>query len=816
MNRTLRFLVCTLLVQGLFLSSAYAQLSPEVLKQIKDSTVLIKSGSGDQASTGSGFFVYSDHRFSLIATNAHVIATHLKPDAVPRVQCILNSGQPSERSVQGEVHCVSAVDDLVLLKVTGLSDIPVLEADGNVTPTETQRVYAAGFPFGEMLGVGNRNPNVTITETSISSVRLADTGMPEALQTSGGIDPGNSGGPIVDNNGQLVGISVAKLRESSIGFAIPTWKLQELLPPSLSDIVLTKIPNEKGYRCSVNLSGLRNFGASPIPQLLGMKYSADQKLRSEFKDGRWTSIPGLKQVGYSVPSDPSNVPFNKYTVLIDLNDLAGSGDQMVFQWRLQTGVNRNSTSEAFRYSRPLFISREDLDQVEQALAGESPSSGAGPGSTPGDLPEETVVAFDSYIRRCMPAGGGRYLVLWLVSEDIVVIDLKTKKQVAKINNSSADILVAGKESVVAFNKLERTMTTYRLPELELAGTRPIRDEPIVRFADWGADCSGPIAAIVQRSGEKFLSCVLIDPSSGKVSRFSLEGEKRQRGKPPMSLLDVMPVTGEFELRMNESGNVVTMWLNNTNKPQVHVMQRGRRQWSHNFFSEGAAYGYPSPTGKVTFSAEAVLARDLGKLHDVAIALPTLHDDYFLTLGQIVVADPPADRRTRRTRQGTFAERGLSQVEAFTWHLASVSDADVHRSWTFRGDLNEAVLLSPRYAGIPLDERFLCVPLHNVLAAVLPESPRGASKNLRLYDLGERLPGAAAPDLKQTAASTQPAGDQISYREWTDASGRHTLEASVVAVKQGYVKLRKKDGSTVVLKVSQLSVPDRQWLANHAK
>ncbi len=60
-----------------------------------------------------------------------------------------------------------------------------------------------------------------------TSVRRGASGMIETLQTSGGIDPGNSGGPVVNQQGQLVGISVAKVRESSIGFAIPIWKLLE-------------------------------------------------------------------------------------------------------------------------------------------------------------------------------------------------------------------------------------------------------------------------------------------------------------------------------------------------------------------------------------------------------------------------------------------------------------------------------------------------------------------------------------------------------------------------------------------------------------
>ncbi len=467
---------------------------------------MIKSGSGEQASSGSGFVVWSGDGYSLIATNAHVIEQHLKSGSTPMVDCVFNSGQPNERSVKGEIHGVSQLDDLALLKVYGLTSTAKLEADGGLVPSETQRVYAAGFPFGQMLAIGDRNPNLTITETSITSIRQLASGMPEVLQTSGGIDLGNSGGPVIDADGRLVGVSVARIRDSSIGFAIPAWKVQELLPSSLSDVILTKKSDEKKYRCSVNLTGLEHSGQTQMPELVGLKYDANQSLASKFDNGSWSSIPGLKTVPWSTPSTPNDTPFRRHTVLIDLETIAGSGDQFVFQWRMQTGVNRKSRSAEYRYSRPMFISREDIADVENAMKQTSASPSAAAASGQAGLPDETILKFDAYIRRCIPAGGGRYLVLSLSNGDIVTVDLATKQQVATTNEPSANILVAGKTSVVAFNKAQRSMTTFRLPDLESLGTKTIRDSPIVRFADWGADTSGPIVAVIQPSGAKTLAC----------------------------------------------------------------------------------------------------------------------------------------------------------------------------------------------------------------------------------------------------------------------------------------------------------------------
>ena len=84
------------------------------------------------------------------------------------------------------------------------------------------------------------------------------------------------------------------------------------------------------------------------------------------------------------------------------------------------------------------------------------------------------------------------------------------------------------------------------------------------------------------------------------------------------------------------------------------------------------------------------------------------------------------------------------------------------------------------------------------------------QQITLFELGERLPGvedasknlSAAPDA-QSLTST--------FRTWTDSTGRHKIEAKLIAVKQGFVKLEKKDGSTIVLAINKLSQADQKLL-----
>jgi hypothetical protein len=72
-------------------------------------------------------------------------------------------------------------------------------------------LFAFGFPFGEALARHKGNPAITVSKGSISSLRRDDGGELAIVQIDGELNPGNSGGPVVDAQGRLVGVAVAKV-----------------------------------------------------------------------------------------------------------------------------------------------------------------------------------------------------------------------------------------------------------------------------------------------------------------------------------------------------------------------------------------------------------------------------------------------------------------------------------------------------------------------------------------------------------------------------------------------------------------------------
>src|SRR5262249_22824404 len=99
-----------------------------------------------------------------------------------------------------------------------------LTVDTSRTLALVQKVYIFGFPFGTSLG-----KNITVSESSISSIRKDATGAPTQVQVNGGMHQGNSGGPVVDSRGVVVGVPVSGIRGTKLTLPAPEKKIKDLL-----------------------------------------------------------------------------------------------------------------------------------------------------------------------------------------------------------------------------------------------------------------------------------------------------------------------------------------------------------------------------------------------------------------------------------------------------------------------------------------------------------------------------------------------------------------------------------------------------------
>lgn len=208
---------------------APATIPVATLQALKDATVFVKVDAGAVVGSGSGFVMQVDGETAYIVTNQHVAAP-ASAKTKPTLTIVFGSGTEKERSAKAEVVGVDAERDLAILKVSGVKDLPK-SVEFSKTPEliETMPVLVFGFPFGQLLSTGKGNPAITVAKGSVSSIRKDEHGRLQVVQIDGALNPGNSGGPVVDSNGRLVGVAVATIRGANIGLAIPPDELRDML-----------------------------------------------------------------------------------------------------------------------------------------------------------------------------------------------------------------------------------------------------------------------------------------------------------------------------------------------------------------------------------------------------------------------------------------------------------------------------------------------------------------------------------------------------------------------------------------------------------
>jgi serine protease Do len=164
---------------------------------------------------------------------------------VATCQAVFHSGRRAEFTLPAAVLASDDNRDLAVLRVTNVGRRPGFpEPLGAVPgqPRETLPVFILGFPFGGMLATNTDNPAVTIGKGTVSSLREDEQGETSVVQIDGDVNPGNSGGPVVDRSGRLIGITVAKIKGTNIGLAIPTEHLAKMLQGRLSAMGVQEVP----------------------------------------------------------------------------------------------------------------------------------------------------------------------------------------------------------------------------------------------------------------------------------------------------------------------------------------------------------------------------------------------------------------------------------------------------------------------------------------------------------------------------------------------------------------------------------------------
>lgn len=286
---------CTLLLT--LNNTTYAETAQTIAKKAFKSTVLLvmEDANGQPMSLGSGFFV----RNGEIVSNLHVV----KGASRGYAKIV---GQKNKYNIEG-ITGIDLERDLVILKIYEAKSLSL--SIGNSDMVEVgEQVYAVGNPQG-LEG--------TFSQGIVSSIR--QVGFDKLLQITAPISPGSSGGPVLNSNGVVVGVSVATFRDGqNLNFAIPSNYIKDLLSKTgaVRPLASTKSPGKQrsiladlGGRNSEGIVG-ENFTYNAMYPVGSYSFSLVNKLRESVQN-----IYCLV-VFYDVKGNPIDVAITGYSGII--------------------------------------------------------------------------------------------------------------------------------------------------------------------------------------------------------------------------------------------------------------------------------------------------------------------------------------------------------------------------------------------------------------------------------------------------------------------------------------------------------------------
>jgi hypothetical protein len=204
----------------------------------KAATAFVEVKAAQGQGSGSAFCIHPDGWF---LTNAHV--------AQGDITLVVDPTLKTQKSYPARVVRTDAEQDLALLHIDGAKGLPALVLGSDQGLEELMEVVCFGFPFGKVLD-GREYPTVSVSVGSITALRHKGDQL-ERIQLDASLNPGNSGGPVLDQRGKVIGVVasgvsiverravaqrgrvigsvVSEVRGTGVNFAIPVSTVQRFL-----------------------------------------------------------------------------------------------------------------------------------------------------------------------------------------------------------------------------------------------------------------------------------------------------------------------------------------------------------------------------------------------------------------------------------------------------------------------------------------------------------------------------------------------------------------------------------------------------------
>ena len=598
--------ILTLWLAMFCISPTEADDAPETIMRGKAATALVDTKIG----IGSAFCIDLS---GLLVTNAHVVET-VGVDGLVRV--VLNPGEKNEQVLTARVVRMDKEGDLALLQIQSPPHLTALPLGADVALTETQAVTAFGYPFGKELAFEkNGYPNITVSTGHITSLRKSK-GELQAIQLDALLNPGNSGGPVINARGEVVGIVQAGIEGTGVNFAIPVQQQLAFLAatnlvfnsPSLTsatannvqDFTVTLIGRKK-QEANLHVELVLSSGASDhrsYPMTTSDNHSFHAKatalpaqkpslLRLTIRTGDSEVHCQVRDQGVTVGGKPLKLSQilrieqkGSRVICLDGRELVGPPSGLEAVATTIAGqpakVNLNQMTEvaiasesvaalAVAYKvvvsadgRPLYTLTGTMPVTGSAsTSAQAPKTADGQPKTQGT---KTVVRLPAAIDDVAAGGGGRYLILQMKKLHQLAIFDVSRREIVKYLSIDSDNFVFGAsaDKLLVLLPDRKLIQRWSLKTFELERTVPGLEDGRTNSPGLGYNSSGPA---VFQCGQKtvFLDMETLQPikvQEKNRSQMAYFGTQYRAGAQAAvfgSWYDGLTPTGRIALTLSGGG-----------------------------------------------------------------------------------------------------------------------------------------------------------------------------------------------------------------------------------------------------------------------
>ncbi|HEV3204408.1 MAG TPA: serine protease, partial [Gemmataceae bacterium] len=584
----------------------------EIAKLGKATTAFVdvKPGRG----SGSAFCIHSS---GLFLTNEHVIRS---ADNGGSIDLVLNSGLKERRIISATVVRANKDLDLALLRVEGVEKLPSLNLGSADDLTELMELVAFGFPFGAALAPQKQEyPAISVNVGNVTSLRRKEEDL-HRIQMDAALNPGNSGGPVLDRNGKVVGMVVSGVQGSGVNFAIPVNHMRRFLAEPFIHFKLPVLSRADIHKSLV--FEIRAMPLLPSPSPLSIELSLStpdgKEQKHQMDKDKEKDTYRLETVAFPPPTSPQNLQVvvqlasgsisgtvedriftlgNRQHRLIEVNRIRTQPQgQVLFQdGYIMEGVLGGMDAVPIRFAKQEFkvnfhraaevlveppaeidsvtctivVSQggKEVARQQKNLTVSGPRHSHRKRSPPIQVPllekESVIRHLPATIGNVAVGGSGRYLILHLPQiRKLAVFDVNLARVVHYLALAEDNIkFTAGAEEILVVLVNSNLLQRWSLTTFERKAIVPLPTKGIVKAMCMGSASIGPV--LIHSSdnvlGPRELPCLFLDLKTLKSFKNRFSG-----------IMNFFPHE-TLEFRASADGRVFTVWRTSGNPSGMGIL-----------------------------------------------------------------------------------------------------------------------------------------------------------------------------------------------------------------------------------------------------